>query len=254
MHRTAKITLIVGGLMTFFGFALVVAFADEVVIDESLYYDDILIERSSSGNFTTPYNSSWYVLIEAYDLQSCELIQLSITDSDGREVDTADGCIGKSTAYRWTAVTTFQHQENETYSFTSSNDVRFVMQWWGGEEELEGIAALGGMSCFCGIIITFIGSVMALMKQTRPVGVMPTNANGVVPIQNNIGNLQVIQQVPTQTYMTQPTLVEENRPQSFIISQPENTEQELNLNVNSKEIKIKEESESKAKNFWDEHV
>ena len=95
---------------------------------------------------------------------------------------------------------------------------------------------------------------MALMKQTRPVGVMPTNANGVVPIQNNIGNLQVIQQVPTQTYMTQPTLVEENRPQSFIISQPENTEQELNLNVNSKEIKIKEESESKAKNFWDEHV
>ena len=244
----------IGSILIILGFMLVAIFGSDDLSEGEFFQNETLVDKSESGDFTTSYNDSWYVEVLAYDLMSCDSLQLTITDSDGKEMYDGE-CYGGNQEYVWTYITSFQHQQNETYTFSSSDDIMIQMIYGElYENEVEGIAAIGGLSCFCGIVLLFMGSIAALINKVQPVGVMPVNSNGLPPNQNNLNNGQVIQLAPTNTYMTQPTIVEENKPQSFVISKRETPVQELDLNVNSKRVKVDEEPKQKSDNFWDQHV
>jgi len=241
--------------MSILGF-LIISFTAEGMEGDLNYQDLVLVEKENFGTFTTPYNGSGELIVMAYDFTSCESFQLSITNSSGIEMyngecygaDINDGTDGNDGAEDMlNYITTINYIEGEVYSFNSSNDLIIEVLYLPTEDP---IALVGGLSCCCGIIMSLFGSVLLMVQRSNESFSVKTQ--GSMPMQTGMQQIPPIQVAPTQTYLSQPTFVEEQNPPSIIISERDSPPQELDLNIKNKEANAKENSDQKSNNFWDE--
>ena len=234
---TPKTGSIVGVVLIFVGIiSMMIGGASEEVEEPYQYYK--LVSYEKSGEFTTNYNSSFDLEIIVDFYENCENIELEIKDSSNVVVyDENMYC----SQYEKGEITTFNHMVNETYTFQSSNFIDIWINNDGDFFEESLFSSLGALSCCFGVILTsFFGIVSTAMGNSQVVGMMPSQMGNSIPIANaqNQGNVQI-----TQTYLTQPTIVQESIPQPVTIVNNEVRQQE--------EIQEFKPTQEKKSNFWD---
>ncbi|MAR93544.1 MAG: hypothetical protein CMA45_00485 [Euryarchaeota archaeon] len=239
MAPIAKTGSIVGVVLIFFGIiGMVLGANSEEVAEPYQYYNLVAYEKS--GEFTTNYNSSFNLeVIVKTAFEDCENIELEIKDSSNVVVyDENMYCSQYETGER----TTFNHVANETYTFQSSVFIDIWVNNDGDFYEESLFSFLGALSCCFGVILTsFFGIMATAMGNSQVVGMMPVQMGTSIPITTNAQNQGNVQM--TQTYLTQPTIVQESIPQPVTIVNNEVRQQE-----ESQEFKPTQEKKS---NFWD---
>ena len=240
MAPIAKTGSIVGVVLIFFGIiGMVLGANSEQEIAEEPYQYYNLVAYEKSGEFTTNYNSSFNLEVIVNFYEDCNNIELEIKDSSNIVVyDDHMYC----SQYGHGERTTFNHVVNETYTFQSSEFIDIVIDNDGGFYEESLFSALGALSCCFGVILTsFFGIMATAMGNSQVVGMMPVQMGTSIPITTNAQNQGNVQM--TQTYLTQPTIVQESIPQPVTIVNNEVRQQE-----ESQEFKPTQEKKS---NFWD---
>ncbi len=240
MASSAKTGSIVGVVLIFVGIIAMVLGANseqEIAGEQYQYYHLVAYEKS--GEFTTNYNSSFNLEIIVDFYEECQNIELEIKDS--RNVVVYDENMYCS-QYGYGERTTFNHVANETYTFQSSEFIDIWINNDGGFYEESLFSSLGALSCCFGIILSSFSGIMATARgNSQVVGMMPVQMGTSIPITTNgqnQGNVQI-----TQTYLTQPTIVQDSIPQPVTIVNNEVRQQE-----ERQEFKPTQE---KKTNFWD---
>ena len=238
MAPSAKTGSIVGVVLILVGImAMVMGANSEQEIAESYQYYN-LVEYEKSGEFTTNYNSSFDLEIIVNFYENCENIELEIKDSSNVVVyDENMYC----SQYGFGERTTFNHVANETYTFQSSEFIDIWINNDGGFYEESVFSSLGALSCCFGIILaSFSGIMVTARGNSQVVGMMPAQMGTSIPITNaqNQGNVRI-----TQTYLTQPTIVQESIPQPVTVANNESRQQE--------EMQEFKPTQEKKSNFWD---
>lgn len=238
MAPSAKTGSIVGVVLILVGImAMVMGANSEQEIAESYQYYN-LVEYEKSGEFTTNYNSSFDLEIIVNFYENCENIELEIKDSSNVVVyDENMYC----SQYGFGERTTFNHVANETYTFQSSEFIDIWINNDGGFYEESVFSSLGALSCCFGIILaSFSGIMVTARGNSQVVGMMPAQMGTSIPITNaqNQGNVRI-----TQTYLTQPTIVQESIPQPVTVANNEARQQE--------EMQEFKPTQEKKSNFWD---
>ena len=238
MAPSAKTGSIVGVVLILVGIMAMVmgANSEQEVAEPYQYYHLVAYEKS--GEFTTNYNSSWNLEVIVDFYEDCENIELEIKDSNNVVVyDEYMYC----SQYGYGERTTFNHVANETYTFRSSEIVDIWINNDGEFYEESVFSSLGALSCCFGIILASFSGIMATARgNSQVVGMMPAQMGTSIPITNaqNQGNVQI-----TQTYLTQPTIVQESIPQPVRIVNNEVRQQE--------EMQEFKPTQEKKSNFWD---
>ena len=238
MAPSAKTGSIVGVVLILVGImAMVMGANSEQEIAESYQYYN-LVEYEKSGEFTTNYNSSFDLEIIVNFYENCENIELEIKDSSNVVVyDENMYC----SQYGFGERTTFNHVANETYTFQSSEFIDIWINNDGGFYEESVFSSLGALSCCFGIILaSFSGIMVTARGNSQVIGMMPAQMGTSIPITNaqNQGNVRI-----TQTYLTQPTIVQESIPQPVTVVNNEARQQE--------EMQEFKPTQEKKSNFWD---
>ena len=238
MAPSAKTGSIVGVVLIFFGIiGMVLGANSEEVAEPYQYYNLVAYEKS--GEFTTNYNSSFNLEVIVDFYEDCKNIELEIKDS--RNVVVYDENMYCS-QYGYGERTTFNHVANETYTFQSSEFIDIWINNDGGFYEDSLFSSLGALSCCFGIILASFSGIMATARgNSQVVGMMPVQMGTSIPITTNAqnqGNVQI-----TQTYLTQPTIVQESIPQPVTIVNNEVRQQE--------EMQEFKPTQEKKSNFWD---
>ena len=238
MAPSAKTGSIVGVVLIFFGIiGMVLGANSEEVAEPYQYYNLVAYEKS--GEFTTNYNSSFNLEVIVDFYEDCKNIELEIKDS--RNVIVYDENMYCS-QYGYGERTTFNHVANETYTFQSSEFIDIWINNDGGFYEDSLFSSLGALSCCFGIILASFSGIMATARgNSQVVGMMPVQMGTSIPITTNAqnqGNVQI-----TQTYLTQPTIVQESIPQPVTIVNNEVRQQE--------EMQEFKPTQEKKSNFWD---
>ena len=240
MASSSKTGSIVGVVLIFVGIiAMVLGANSEQEINGEQYQYYHLVAYEKSGEFTTNYNSSFNLEIIVDFYEECQNIELEIKDS--RNVVVYDENMYCS-QYGYGERTTFNHVANETYTFQSSEFIDIWINNDGGFYEESLFSSLGALSCCFGIILSSFSGIMATARgNSQVVGMMPVQMGTSIPITTNgqnQGNVQI-----TQTYLTQPTIVQDSIPQPVTIVNNEVRQQE-----ERQEFKPTQE---KKTNFWD---
>ena len=234
---TPKTGSIVGVVLIFVGIITMVIGANSEEVEEPYQYYK-LVSYEKSGEFTTNYNSSFNLEVIVDFYEDCKNIELEIKDS--RNVVVYDENMYCS-QYEKGEITTFNHVVNETYTFQSSGFIDIWIDNDGDFFEESLFSSLGALSCCFGIILASFSGIMATARgNSQVVGMMPAQMGTSIPITNtqNQGNVQI-----TQTYLTQPTIVQESIPQPVTIVNNEVRQQE--------EMQEFKPTQEKKSNFWD---
>ena len=236
MAPPAKTVGTIGVVMIMIG-VVTMAIVGDVEEDIDSYGFEELVINKKSGVFTTDFNSSWVIEVMVFFDQDCQNIELEIRDSNNTVVyDDQEFCYQINYGER----TTFRHVMNETYTFESNSQVDIIIFT---EDDLseELFAVLGSLSCCFGIILTIGAGIMASSTgRSQVVGMMPNQMGTGIPIHTNVhdqGNFQV-----TQTYLTQPTIVNERIPKPVTIVDNEVRQEKVEEFAPTKDKKV---------NFWE---
>jgi len=238
MASSAKTGSIIGVILIFFGIiAMVLGANSEEVAEPYQYYN--LVEYEKSGEFTTNYNSSFNLEVIVDFYEDCQSIELEIKDSSNVVVyDENMYC----SQYEYGERTTFNHVANETYSFQSSEFIDIWIDNDSGFYEESLFSSLGALSCCFGIILASFSGIMTTARgNSQVIGMMPVQMGTSIPIITNAQNQGNDQM--TQTYLTQPTIVQKSIPQPVTIVNNEVRQQE--------EVQEFKPTQEKKSNFWD---
>ena len=235
MAPAMKVMRSIGVILIFTGIIALSVSGSNEEIDALPQVNDLVINQKS-GEFTTSYNSSWD--LEIWVLNECGNIEMEIRDSQNIIVYNDEMYCNQMENGE---MPSFTHVMNETYTFESNSNLDIIIY---NQDDLGIVGileALGALSCCFGVILTIFSGIVGLAAgNNASIGMMPVQMGTNIPDHTNVHNQGNVQM--TQTYMTQPTIVEETSP-SPITSVDDNVRQE----------KLEEFNPPKEKksNFWD---
>lgn len=166
MHTAAKVTLIIGAVLTVLGIIMGVMGGATVASGIGPSDKTVIFDSASEGTFTAEENESWTYNVYSAEDYSCDQIS-SISAIDQNDIQSFEDysfCFDGE-EYVGEYLGQIIHNPGDEFNFTSDFDIQIVGEYqYFDEEALGGLAAIAGsfFAACCGILVLIVGIIMWL--------------------------------------------------------------------------------------------